>query len=96
MGKGDKKTRRGKIIIGSYGVRRRSHHNKQYIPTAKLSIPEKQAVEINQNKMNLDNQNISTIQEKTTKSASSKQPTSPKKEATPKTPSNKKSIKKEA
>jgi len=25
MGKGDKKTRRGKIIIGSYGVRRKAN-----------------------------------------------------------------------
>jgi len=29
MGKGDKKTRRGKIIKGSYGVRRKTKRNKR-------------------------------------------------------------------
>ncbi len=33
MGKGDKKTRRGKIIIGTFGVRRR--HKKTVEPAAK-------------------------------------------------------------
>jgi ribosomal small subunit protein bTHX len=35
MGKGDKKTRRGKIVLGSYGVRRKRKTNK--------AIPEKVA-----------------------------------------------------
>jgi 30S ribosomal protein S31 len=34
MGKGDKKTKRGKITIGSYGARRRPSKNKKTIPTA--------------------------------------------------------------
>jgi ribosomal small subunit protein bTHX len=32
MGKGDKKTRRGKIITGSYGVRRKRHKRNSYKP----------------------------------------------------------------
>ncbi|MCK7529090.1 MAG: 30S ribosomal protein THX [Ignavibacteriales bacterium] len=32
MGKGDKKTKRGKIIIGSFGVRRPSRKKKPGIP----------------------------------------------------------------
>lgn len=35
MGKGDKKSRRGKIAIGSYGVRRRSKI-KRAVPAAKV------------------------------------------------------------
>jgi 30S ribosomal protein S31 len=39
MGKGDKKTRRGKIIIGTYGVRRRRKKaDKQEIKPVKVSI----------------------------------------------------------
>lgn len=34
MGKGDKKTRRGKIILGTFGVRRRRKPGKQEIETA--------------------------------------------------------------
>ena len=39
MGKGDKKTRRGKIIIGTYGVRRR--RKKANKPSVKLIQPVK-------------------------------------------------------
>lgn len=36
MGKGDKKTKRGKITRGTYGVRRRRNKNKAYVaPTTK-------------------------------------------------------------
>jgi 30S ribosomal protein S31 len=38
MGKGDKKTKRGKIIAGSYGVRRSKKSNKSPVVVAK---PEK-------------------------------------------------------
>jgi ribosomal small subunit protein bTHX len=34
MGKGDKKTKRGKIIMGSYGVRRPKNAKKQFAPGA--------------------------------------------------------------
>ncbi|HRY33458.1 MAG TPA: 30S ribosomal protein THX [Bacteroidales bacterium] len=32
MGKGDKKSRRGKIIIGTYGVRRKKRSAGKYVP----------------------------------------------------------------
>jgi len=44
MGKGDKKSRRGKIIIGTYGVRRRrKKHSKPHdiAPVKKKEIPKK-------------------------------------------------------
>ncbi len=37
MGKGDKKTRRGKIVIGSYGVRRRRRIKKSAVITVKAA-----------------------------------------------------------
>jgi 30S ribosomal protein S31 len=37
MGKGDKKTKKGKIYRGSYGVRRSRKGNKSQRPTAKKS-----------------------------------------------------------
>jgi ribosomal small subunit protein bTHX len=45
MGKGDKKTRRGKIVIGSYGVRRPRKKSKKIITATKLGINPKKAVE---------------------------------------------------
>jgi len=39
MGKGDKKTRRGKIILGSYGVRRpRKKNNKPEVKPVKVIL----------------------------------------------------------
>jgi 30S ribosomal protein S31 len=35
MGKGDKKSRRGKIILGTYGVRRKKRSDKQIIVASK-------------------------------------------------------------
>ncbi|MDR2970738.1 MAG: 30S ribosomal protein THX [Bacteroidales bacterium] len=40
MGKGDKKTRRGKIVIGSYGVRRMRKTSKP-IPEKVIKVAEK-------------------------------------------------------
>jgi 30S ribosomal protein S31 len=37
MGKGDKKTKRGKIIIGSFGVRRPSRKMKAGVPVVKIA-----------------------------------------------------------
>jgi ribosomal small subunit protein bTHX len=41
MGKGDKKSKRGKIILGSYGVRRRRKTNKKIIPATSAPVEEK-------------------------------------------------------
>jgi len=41
MGKGDQKSKRGKIIIGSYGVRRRRKETKKFIPAALAPVEEK-------------------------------------------------------
>ena len=41
MGKGDKKSKRGKIILGSYGVRRRRKVAKKFIPAALAPVEEK-------------------------------------------------------
>lgn len=38
MGKGDKKTRRGKITLGTYGVRRPRKTKKTYIPASKAAV----------------------------------------------------------
>ena len=41
MGKGDKKTKRGKIIIGSYGVSRQRVSKNSYVPSeVKVKLPE--------------------------------------------------------
>jgi len=40
MGKGDKKSKRGKIVIGSYGVRRRRKADKAAIPAKVVNIVE--------------------------------------------------------
>lgn len=39
MGKGDKKTRRGKIQIGSYGVKRPGKTVKTFVKTEKIEVP---------------------------------------------------------
>jgi ribosomal small subunit protein bTHX len=44
MGKGDKKTRRGKIVIGSHGKLRPRKNEKQVVITAKVKV-EKPKVE---------------------------------------------------
>ena len=41
MGKGDKKSKRGKIIIGSYGVRRARNKKKALLPVVEKKIVEK-------------------------------------------------------
>ncbi|NHF60747.1 30S ribosomal protein THX [Flavobacteriaceae bacterium TP-CH-4] len=41
MGKGDKKTRRGKIINGTYGVRRRRKIKKKPTVEEKISVSSK-------------------------------------------------------
>jgi len=38
MGKGDKKSKRGKIIIGSFGVRRPSRKKKAGVPAVKTAV----------------------------------------------------------
>jgi 30S ribosomal protein S31 len=43
MGKGDKKTRRGKIIMGSNGVRRPANKPKAYIAPVAVAKPAKAA-----------------------------------------------------
>ncbi len=42
MGKGDKKTRRGKIILGTFGARRRRKiaYVKEIVPSAATSVKE--------------------------------------------------------
>jgi len=40
MGKGDKKTRRGKLFQGTYGVRRRKNKKETYKPVRKLVTAE--------------------------------------------------------
>lgn len=44
MGKGDKKSRRGKIVIGSFGVRRprNKKHPVTAIPAETTAVPEKE------------------------------------------------------
>ncbi len=44
MGKGDKKTKRGKIVAGSYGVRRPKKKKTTYKPTAKAVIKKTETV----------------------------------------------------
>ena len=39
MGKGDKKTKRGKIIMGSYGVRRSKKSKKGFVPDLTAKEP---------------------------------------------------------
>ncbi len=41
MGKGDKKTKRGKIILGSYGVSRRKHPIKSAVLATDGAVKEK-------------------------------------------------------
>lgn len=41
MGKGDKKTRRGKIAIGSYGVRRKKNIKKRPTTKEKINVDKK-------------------------------------------------------
>lgn len=46
MGKGDKKTRRGKIVIGSFGVRRPRNKSKKIIVVKDLGTKPKKPVEV--------------------------------------------------
>ena len=48
MGKGDKKTRRGKIILGTFGVRRR--RKKADKPDVKLATPLKAGKDLTEKK----------------------------------------------
>jgi len=41
MGKGDKKTRRGKIAIGSHGVKRRKNIKKRPTTKEKINVDKK-------------------------------------------------------
>ncbi len=42
MGKGDRKTRRGKLFMGSFGVRRRRKQTVKPIPEAPKAVKEKE------------------------------------------------------
>ncbi len=44
MGKGDKKSRRGKIVLGTYGVRRPRKTKKKIVPAASAPVVEKAEV----------------------------------------------------
>lgn len=44
MGKGDKKSRRGKIARGTYGVRRPRKTEKKYIPTSRPVAKTKEVI----------------------------------------------------
>jgi len=46
MGKGDKKTRRGKLFQGSYGVRRRRKSGRKASVEAVVTVKPKESVEI--------------------------------------------------
>jgi len=97
MGKGDKKTRRGKIVIGSYGVRRKSQHKHSFNFTEK-DIQQKQIdgkVDKQRDVISVDAKNISNSQVKAKKTISEKPTVSKKGEASSKNASNKKTIKKE-
>jgi ribosomal small subunit protein bTHX len=45
MGKGDKKSRRGKIVLGTFGARRHRKETKKLIPAAPIHIEEKMEAE---------------------------------------------------
>jgi 30S ribosomal protein S31 len=45
MGKGDKKTRRGKLFIGTYGVRRRKRKGQVFKPQPKAEVIKKETRE---------------------------------------------------
>ena len=98
MGKGDKKTRRGKIIIGSYGVRRKSQHKRPINFTEKMNIQQKQIdvkTDKQQDAISADAKNISNLQVKVKKSASEKPTVSKKTGTSSKNTSDKKIIKEE-
>jgi len=98
MGKGDKKTRRGKIVIGSYGVRRKSQHKRSFNFTEKMNIQQKQIdgkADKQQDVISVDAKNISNSEVKAKKTISEKPIVSKKTEASSKNASNKKTIKKE-
>lgn len=98
MGKGDKKTRRGKIVIGSYGVRRKSQHKRSFNFTEKMNIQQKQIdgkSDKQQDVISVDAKNISNSEIKAKKTISEKPTVSKKTEASSKNASNKKTIKKE-
>jgi len=98
MGKGDKKTRRGKIVIGSYGVRRKSQHKRSFNFTEKMNIQQKQIdgkADKQQDVIGVDAKNISNSQVKVKKTVPEKPTVSKKTEVSSKNASNKKIIKKE-
>jgi ribosomal small subunit protein bTHX len=98
MGKGDKKTRRGKIVIGSYGVRRKSQHKHSLNFTEKMNIQQKQIdvkADKQQDVISVDAENISKSEVKAKKTISEKPTVSKKSEVSSKNASNKKTIKKE-
>lgn len=53
MGKGDKKSKRGKIIIGSYGVSRKKKKDRKYVPAVTASKAKKgeEKIEITEEKV---------------------------------------------
>ncbi len=51
MGKGDKKTKRGKIVNGSYGrLRRRKKTTNKYVKPVVADVPKEEVVEVKEEK----------------------------------------------
>lgn len=88
MGKGDKKTKRGKIIMGSYGVRRPKRHKSSLTTESKPEVV----------KAKEDKQAKEEVQKEKKKVAVKKAATEPKEEVaveTPKKKSSRKTVNKE-
>lgn len=64
MGKGDKKTAKGKRVMGSYGVTRQKKKDSAVIPVAKTEKPAKEKKE--------------TVKKETVKKPAAKKPAAPK------------------
>ncbi len=78
MGKGDKKTKRGKIIIGSYGVRRPSRSRKTN-PVVAVKVKaekkvEKEVVEKVKAEKKVENVVAETTEKKAAKKPAAKKP----------------------
>ena len=78
MGKGDKKTKRGKIIIGSYGVRRRKKKNVAIVVKKKPEAKIKEEKKVKPVEPVVEVQATLVAEEKATKKTTAKKTTAKK------------------
>ena len=79
MGKGDKKTKKGKRIIGSYGVKRRKNRTPLYVPPVKKKATKKASPVVEEVDVKIEEAAEAKVKKAPAKKATAKKTTAAKK-----------------